>query len=113
MSAPLHLDDLRDSLRRALAGCAVRPRRVLLIHPDYSRNDFSHLVAPLLHDLLAERGLERLDALNASGTHRPMAQDELRAKLGLDPARHPRVGTLFNHEYDDPAHLVPMGDVPA
>src|SRR3954471_23921696 len=110
MSAPLHLDDLRDALRRALAGCAVRPRRVLLIHPDYSRNDFTHLVAPLLHDLLAERGLERLDTLNASGTHRAMTRDELAAKLGLDPGRHPRVGSLFNHEYDDPAQLTDAGE---
>lgn len=113
MSDPLHLDDLRDTLRRALSACDVRPRRVLLIHPDYSRNDFTHLVAPLLHDLLAERGLERLDTLNASGTHRAMTRDELAAKLGLDPGGHARIGTLFNHEYDDPAQLAVAGEVPA
>src|SRR5262249_48594780 len=79
-----------------------RPRRVLLLHPDYSRNDFSHLVCPLLYEALSARGLERLDTLNASGTHRPMTDAELHAKLGLDPSRHSRVGSLHNHAFDAP-----------
>ncbi|MFO0842948.1 MAG: lactate racemase domain-containing protein [Gemmataceae bacterium] len=110
---PLSTDQLRLALTAALSACGGSFRRVLLIHPDYSRNDFSHLVAPLLHDLLRERGLERIDGLNASGTHRPMSQAELRGKLGLDSARHPRVGTLFNHEFDRPDHLLTPGTIPA
>src|SRR5436190_4487718 len=102
---PLSDEQLHDALRRAVAECG-RPRRVLVIHPDYSRNDFTHLVVPALHDLLRERGLERLDTLNAAGTHRRMTAEELRGKLGLDPAAHDRVGRLFNHEYDDPTQLV-------
>ncbi len=97
--------DLRSVLEAALAG--HRPRRVLLIHPDYSRNDFSHVVAPLLFDILGPRGLERLDALNAAGTHRRMTDDELRRKLGGVPA------VMHNHAFDDPAQLVEAGEVPA
>jgi nickel-dependent lactate racemase len=106
-------EQLRATIESALAACGRSFRRALLIHPDYSRNDFSHLAAPLLHDLLAERGLERLDALNASGTHRPMTQAELREKLGLDPVRHARVGTLYNHEFDRPECLLTPGSIPA
>jgi lactate racemase len=112
-SSPLSTDQLRSTLAAALSACGRSFRRVLLVHPDYSRNDFSHLVAPLLHDLLRERGLERLDGLNASGTHRPMNREELRDKLGLDPVRHARVGTLFNHEFDRPDHLLTPGTIPA
>ncbi|MGL4555017.1 MAG: lactate racemase domain-containing protein, partial [Gemmataceae bacterium] len=49
--------------------------------------------------------------LNAGGTHRPMTPDELRAKLGF--AGHARVGTLYNHEYDDPAQLTLAGTIDA
>ncbi|MFO0878306.1 MAG: lactate racemase domain-containing protein [Gemmataceae bacterium] len=111
--AILSTEQIRATMESALASCGGPVRRVLLIHPDYSRNDFSAVVAPLLYDLLAARGLERLDGLNAGGTHRPMSDVELREKLGLDPARHPRVGTLFNHEFDRPDHLLTAGTIPA
>lgn len=110
---PLSTEQLRAAIADALSACGRSFRRVLLVHPDYSRNDFSHLVAPLLYDLLRERGLERLDGLNASGTHRPMTPMELRDKLSFDPVRHPRVGTLFNHEFDKPEWLLPAGTIPA
>ena len=74
---PLSPDDLRQTLADALAG--TRSRRVLLIHPDYSRNDYCPLLVPLLYDRLRAGGLERLDTLNAGGTHRAMRADELHA----------------------------------
>jgi nickel-dependent lactate racemase len=97
--------DIRDIVERALEG--HRPRRALLIHPDYSRNDFTHQAAPALFEALAARGLERLDTLNAAGTHRRMTDDELRRKLGGIPAR------MHNHAFDDPRHLFDAGEVPA
>ena len=42
----------------------------LVIHPDYSRHDFSDSLIPILYQQLAQRGLKRLDTLNAGGTHR-------------------------------------------
>jgi nickel-dependent lactate racemase len=100
--------ELRSVVEQALAQHKGNLRRVLLIHPDYSRNDFTHLVAPMLHELLLKRGLERLDTLNAAGTHRRMADDELRRKLGLGD-----VGTMHNHAFDDPAQLALAGQIPA
>src|SRR5436305_783174 len=105
----LSADELRAILLEKAMPAVGRPRRVLVIHPDYSRNDFTHLLVPMLHELLSERGLERLDTLNAAGTHRRMDERELRAKLGLDPAAHGRVGRLCNHDYDDPDQLVVAG----
>jgi len=104
---------LQEIVGRALASCGGPLRRVLVIHPDYSRNDFTHLLAPILYDALSARGLERLDTLNAGGTHRPMTEAELRGKLGLDLQQHRLVGRLANHEYDDPAQLLHAGDIPA
>jgi len=109
----LSLEAIRDRIEQALSGLGRSLRRVLLIHPDYSRNDFSHLVAPLLYEALMPLGLERLDALNASGTHRPMSEAELRDKLGFDPVRHSRVGRLYNHAFNDPSQLLVAGEIPA
>src|SRR5262245_18387162 len=105
----LSSDQIRACVRHVVERCGVRPRRALVLHPDYARNDFTHLVVPALHDILATRGLERLDTLNAAATHRRMEPWQLRDKLGLDPDNHRHVGELLNHDYDDPAQLLVAG----
>jgi nickel-dependent lactate racemase len=83
-------------------------KRVLLIHPDYSRHDFSDRVVPQLYQSLKKRGLERLDTLNAGGTHRAMDGAELESKLGITKGSHPLLGAVENHEFSDPSQLVPI-----
>jgi nickel-dependent lactate racemase len=113
MTEPLSRDRVRDFLAEEVVPYVDQCRRVLVIHPDYSRNDFTHLIVPALHDLLRDQGLQRLDTLNAAGTHRRMSEAELLFKLGLIPGVHDRVGKLHNHEYDDPAQMVVAGTIPA
>jgi lactate racemase len=106
----------RDDLQRIVAETvAALPRvgKVLLLHPDYSRHDFCPELAPLIYEELSAKGLERLDTLNAPGTHRPMSAAELEAKLGLAKSTHPKLGTQFNHEFDNPAALMEAGVIPA
>jgi lactate racemase len=106
----------RDDLQRIVAGTIdglPRPSKVLLLHPDYSRHDFCPALIPLIYDALCARGLQQLDTLNAPGTHRPMSQDELQAKLGVSRTTHPKIGTHFNHEFDNPAALMEAGTIPA
>ena len=67
-------------------------RTALVIHPDYSRHDFSDSLTPILYRELARRGLKRLDTLNAGGTHRKMTPAELEKKLGLSKSTHPFSG---------------------
>jgi lactate racemase len=90
-----------------------RVRRVLLIHPDYSRHDFTEVIAPMIYRALEEKGLEQLDTLNASGTHREMSEAELVTKLGMLRKDFPRIGQMYNHQYDDPDKLVHVVDIPA
>ncbi|MFM7148331.1 MAG: lactate racemase domain-containing protein, partial [Gemmataceae bacterium] len=98
-------EQLEHVLGKAVAASGSRWRKVLLIHPDYSRNDFSDRVFPVLYEVLERHGLERIDTLNAGGTHRPMTAAELRVKLGVDPTRHVRLGTQHNHPFDRPEWL--------
>ncbi|MCB0322481.1 MAG: DUF2088 domain-containing protein [Bdellovibrionales bacterium] len=108
----LTTEQIREVVREAVGELST-VRSVLVIHNDYSRHDYTHIVAPLLYQALESRGLERFDSLNASGTHRPMTQAELIEKLGLNPASHPKIGTMFNHEFDSPEQLEHVFDIPA
>lgn len=80
-------------------------QKVLLIHPDYTRQDFSDKLVPLLFKQLERRGLKVLHTLNASGTHRPMTEREIRKKLGLEREKF----VFFNHEYANPDALTTVG----
>lgn len=88
-------------------------KRVLIVHPDYSRHDFTDRLAPVIYRTLLNHGLERLDTLNASGTHRAMSPEELCTKLKLRPNSHPLLGTMYNHEFDNPAQLEVVGEIDA
>lgn len=79
--------------------------KVLLIHPDYTRQDFSDKLVPLIVKHLKARGLKVLHTLNASGTHRAMTEKEIRKKLGLYQEQF----VFFNHEYANPDALTTVG----
>ena len=62
-------DVLDDQELRSIVESSLEPlgtiKRVLIVHPDYSRHDYSHRLIPLIYDYLLSRGLETFDALNA------------------------------------------------
>jgi nickel-dependent lactate racemase len=58
-------------------------KKALLIHPDYTRTDFSDKLVPLIYQELKSKGMSQIDSLNAGGTHREMTEIEIRKKLGL------------------------------
>ncbi len=111
-SASLNRDELQQIVAGTIAGLPA-VRKVLLLHPDYSRHDFSSTIVPMIYDALCDRGLERLDTLNAPGTHRPMSQQEIERKIGLSKATYPKLGSLLNHEFDNPLALMEAGIIPA
>jgi len=84
-------------------------RKVLLIHPDYSRVDFTDRLVPILYRELKKKNLIQIDSLNAGGTHRKMTDQEIRNKLGI------REGIVFtnhyNHQFDNPEQLVQVGEI--
>lgn len=101
----LSIETLKETLHKSLTSLAS-VKKVLLIHPDYSRNDYTHIITPLLYEFLQEKGLEHLDTLNAGGTHRPMTMQELESKLGISTKSHPKLKQMLNHEFDNPSQLI-------
>ncbi|TET08591.1 MAG: DUF2088 domain-containing protein [Candidatus Atribacteria bacterium] len=86
-------------------------KKVLLIHPDYTRTDFSNKLVPLIYQELKNKGMSQIDSLNAGGTHREMTEIEIREKLGLSSQIN--FNHFYNHEYNDPQQLVTVGEIPA
>ena len=86
-------------------------KKVLLIHPDYTRTDFSNKLVPLIYQELKNKGMEKIDSLNAGGTHRAMTEEEIRSKLGLSSQIN--FDNYYNHEYNNPQKLVTVGEIPA
>jgi len=86
-------------------------KKILLIHPDYTREDFSDKLVPLIYRELKSKGMKEIHSLNAGGTHRRMREDEIRSKLGI--SNEIDFTKFYNHEYNDPDQLVTVGEIPA
>jgi len=86
-------------------------KRVLLIHPDYTRTDFTDRLVPLIYQELKSKGMSQIDSLNAGGTHREMTEIEIREKLGLSSQIN--FTHFYNHKYNDSQQLVAVGEIPA
>lgn len=112
LQQPLSIDRILAGVQRSLAPFS-KVRSVLLLHPDYSRTDFSDVLFRLIYQTLAARGLQRLDTLNAAGTHRPMSEKEKLDKLGIeDRSLYPALGEMADH-LTKPSELVFAGEISA
>ena len=82
-------------------------KKVLIIHPDYTRLDFtSSLVQPIIK-FFKDRQAVKIDFLNAGGTHRKMTEPEIALKLGIR-IKEDSVN-YYNHEFDKKEKLVKIG----
>lgn len=84
-------------------------KKVLLIHSDYTRTDFTNKLVPLIYQELKNKGMSKIDSLNAGGTHREMTEIEIREKLGLFSQIN--FNHFYNHEYNNPGQLVTVGEI--
>jgi nickel-dependent lactate racemase len=87
----------------------VRPgERVLLVCDDNTRLTPAGRMIPPLLARLNQAGVpdRRIACIMALGTHRPMSEAEMRAKVGSEVFARVRV---FNHEWRNPETLVDLG----
>ncbi|GAH49763.1 unnamed protein product, partial [marine sediment metagenome] len=57
-------DELNEVVRGTLRGFR-NIGKILLIHSDYTRRDFSHRLVPLIYRELKSRGMKEICSLNA------------------------------------------------
>ena len=108
LSDVLNEEDIEELLDQVLQDVG-KVKRVLLIHPDYTRHDFTDMIVPKLLRMLRGKGLKEFHTLNASGTHRGMKIEEIEEKLGIKQSED----VIFhNHEFFVPDQLKIIGELP-
>ncbi|MBK8978843.1 MAG: DUF2088 domain-containing protein [Planctomycetes bacterium] len=111
-STRLSESDIARVVAATLDGWDVDGRRVLVLVPDRTRTCPLATVFAAVHRALAPR-VAGLDVMIALGTHAPLAEDDIRAHLGLgDAAHHERAFptvAIHNHEWRRAGALVEVG----
>jgi lactate racemase len=100
-----------EIVARACPAESCRGKRILLIVPDGTRTAPVGLMFKTLHRQIASV-TRAFDVLVALGTHPPMSEDAICARLEISAAdrRGPFSGVhFFNHEWDNPAALKEIG----
>ncbi len=107
--------EVADLVARAAPLATFRGKRVVLIIPDGTRTAPVGLMFKALHAHLAPV-VQRFDVMIALGTHPPMSDDAINARVEITAAE--RAGAyrgveFINHEWDNPAALRDLGSIPA
>lgn len=110
---PLSEDEIRSRCAAEVDRWNVRGRRVLVLVPDNTRTAPIDVMFRVLHDLLANDA-KAFDVLIALGTHPPLTDDAIDARLGL--TRRDRETTyartrFMNHDWANPEQLVSIGTI--
>ncbi len=95
LDAPIEASSLEDTLKPG--------SRVLILSDDNTRPTPVAKILPHLLERLERAGVEeeKVEILIASGTHRPMTDEEIRAKLGAEVVRRIPVSCHRCHERSD------------
>jgi len=90
-------------------------KRILLIVPDNTRSGPIGEIFKIIHDFLRQKA-KALDCLVALGTHQPMTEEQICARLAITPddrrAKYASV-KFFNHEWQKPQTLTSVGKISA
>jgi len=108
---PLSEADVRAVIEQAFSPADYCGKKVLLIVPDATRSCPLGMVFKAVHARLAAE-TAALDVMVALGTHAPMSEEAICARLELSAAERAgiyRNVKLLNHEWDNPSALRSVG----
>jgi nickel-dependent lactate racemase len=100
--------DFREIVEQALRDVPTKAK-VLAVIPDTSRDDNTHILFPIIDEILQAKGVQCFDALVAQGTHPPITDAEKLEKIGLKNF----AGQIFDHEWDNADQLTSIGRIDA
>lgn len=107
-------DEIRDICAEGLEAMHPDGKKILCVIPDHSRTAPVDVMFRTVYDLLTGR-VRRLDFLIALGTHPPISEEMIRARVGItkeeQSAKYPEA-RFFNHRWDDPLQLAQIGVIP-
>ena len=114
-SGSVSREEAADLVARACPASEYRGRRVLLIVPDATRTAPVDVFFRALHAQLGA-ACARFDVMVALGTHPPMPEAAICARLGISAGERSGVYAdvrLLNHDWQNPDTLTLLGTIPA
>jgi len=118
IAAPHHSLNAAEVAEIVASACPVadyQGQRVLVIIPDATRTAPVGLVFKALHARIGAAA-KAVDVMVALGTHPPMTQEAICARLEFSPEERAGIYAqvkLLNHEWDNPAALTSLGVIPS
>ncbi|MCB0320481.1 MAG: DUF2088 domain-containing protein, partial [Bdellovibrionales bacterium] len=110
-NAPLTTTEISDLTNTSLRHFDTLTR-VLIVHPDDTRKDFSHLLIPqIAEELFTHHGTQHLDTLSASGVHNTLSEIELRTKTGLTSEHYSDRVNLYSHNVNNTEELIDLDPI--
>ncbi|MFN8002088.1 MAG: lactate racemase domain-containing protein [Acidobacteriota bacterium] len=103
--------EVRELMVAALAQTPLDGKRVIVIIPDGTRTAPIGQMFRLFYELLGER-VAALDYLIALGTHQPMSEDAINARLEISAAERATTYAkvkVFNHHWELPETFAELG----
>jgi len=105
----------RQAIGKFFAQNDRRGKRILLIIPDNTRSGPIGDIFKIIYECL-QRKAKALDCLVALGTHQPMSEEQICARLAITMderrAKYPTV-KFFNHEWNKPETFTSIGKITA
>ena len=114
-SLSLSSDDVANVIAETCRAEDCRGQRLLLIVPDGTRTAPVGLMFQTLFRQIGPAA-KALDVLIALGTHQPMSEEAICERLEISPEERRSTYAsvrFFNHEWNNPAALQHVGDIPA
>ena len=109
----LNENQVMDICAQLFTSKDVSNKRVLVIIPDHSRSGPVDMLFRVLYTLLAKK-VKLLDFLVALGTHPPMSEESILARVGINKEEYKSKYSMvrfFNHHWDDPMQLKNIGTI--
>lgn len=108
-------EEVEALCREAFERMQLDDQRLLVIIPDSTRTVPIDMMFPIFYRHLKGR-VKKLDFLIALGTHHPMSEEKIAARVGVSPEAlkrdYPDV-TIYNHRWDLPGTFAEIGVISA
>jgi len=113
--ACVEIGQAREAVGEFFAGNDYTGKRILMIIPDNTRSGPIGEIFKIIYEFLGPKA-KAVDCLVALGTHQPMSEEQICARLSMTPDERKNkyaAVKFFNHEWEEPQTFTSIGKISA
>jgi len=113
--ACVEIEQAREAISEFFARNDFAGKRILMIIPDNTRSGPIGEIFKIIYEFLGPKA-KAVDCLVALGTHQPMSEEQICARLSMTPGeRKGKYSSVkfFNHEWENPQTFTSIGKISA